>query len=549
MTSKLLDKPGQTRKKRKRLNPDVKRNYDRWLHKEYYGEKIEIEQVDTTTGEMRTAEKIVAVNPKRSINFWKEKNGLTGRQKKETVCDLFRLYRRGDVFEGELISFVNEISQTKIVEHNEGLATHYYCCDPFAPVVNLMFDWDDKQRAFGDTEAAARWLNQAFLSGQSFVQTSTSGTGTHQYVFVRAEGVSVPDQKRVYKELIQYLRHEVGGQGFRCWAGLDQIKGVGPEVSWHESSRQADKKNPWFLRIDKGGVFAKFPRLSSAQDQAAWLDRKALTWQHLTDLLGRLRRKYAAVQPQQGGAETELIDGCVTGTVAILLDDLDDAVGAEVGRQVVGHRLRAMFENGGKQQVALASVFKFENTHARRPEPVESDFVLLNGIYNDSPTATGTMLTDDRRKRFGTAIRYSAGREPISKKRLITPEMIEKASNYFGGVDLTATNQKLVRQKQRTLTTHDLARCWCYFVTAIKSKAGTSEEGRVPWKALKGLSDSDRKHDAEAFPKQSRNAVTAILKLFLDPQGLGLIRKVVEHDRISGDCAKYEIVKDPLRGT
>src|SRR5205807_53840 len=70
-------------------------------------------------------------------------------------------------------------------------------------------------------------------------------------------------------------------------------------------------------------------------------------------------------------------------------------VTSEGRNTIVSGRLDAMFGSDDKQQVALATVFKFELQYGRRPD--DGDFNALNEIYRLSATATGIELTAKRK--------------------------------------------------------------------------------------------------------------------------------------------------------
>jgi hypothetical protein len=512
-----------------RLSKPLKANYMRWLNWKYYGEKLAYPKFNERIGEYEQKVGPLPANTRKSLNFWLCKSRLSGQDKRATVCDLLGMYGRDQIGYDELLFFCNPISQKKIMAHNRNEATYYYCNCPFAKVSNLMLDWDDKDQLFGDTSAAAAWLNEALLLQQGFIEPSTSGTGTHQYVYVFTDGVSVPEQKALYRELIRLLRLEVKDAGFRCWEAFDEIKGIAPEISWHQSNSKRHQQKPHFYQIEVCGILAKFPRLASTEDEARWTDRKVITWAYLSDLVHRLQEKHRSDKED----EREWIGSSVTGTVS--LEEADGILPLEVQRQVVTMRLNDMLASGGKQRAALASVFVFEKEYGRRPH--ETDFSALNDIYNSSATATDLLLTPDRRKRFQKALSYSAGRS-IKTSCLIAPDAIQAASDAFGGTGLDAVNKKLRKWKQRPLTPSELGRVWCYFLNNYNSKLNTSDKGRVSWNSLKGLADSDIVYKT----KLSRNSITECLKLFIT---LKLIRVVEEHDRLTRDCAKYELLRLP----
>ncbi len=75
---------------------------------------------------------------------------------------------------------------------------------------------------FAASAIALACASQAAVAGPTLDAVKKKG-----YVqCVLTDGVSVVDQKRVYKELIPLLRMAVRDHGFRCWEKLDQIKGI-----------------------------------------------------------------------------------------------------------------------------------------------------------------------------------------------------------------------------------------------------------------------------------------------------------------------------------
>jgi hypothetical protein len=521
-TNKRRSKKAKTKKLSTRLSKPLKANYLRWLHWDYYGEKTVYEK----DGEIK--EGPLAVNRVKCLNFWNQKSELTGKQKQETIKDLFSLYRKDEIAYGELLWFCNPISQKKITAHNRNEITLYYCNDPFAKVVNLLVDWDDKERVFGDTEAAARWLDRKFFHDQSYIQPSTSGTGTHQYVYIHAEGVGVIEQKKLYSRLIRVLQNEVRDAGFKCWSKLDQLKGIGPEVSWQQSTSELHTKNPWWVRIDTAGIFAKLPRLR-LEDENRWINRKILKWSYLVGLVESLEAKGTTKTD-----ELKMIGSMGAETVPFVsFDELDqdnppDAIKAEV----ISNRLHEMLNSPSKQTATLATVFVFENEHLRRP--TEDDLDALNRIYNRSATATHQPLTPDRIRRFTKAIGYSEGRQVTHSRSLCPMEAIQKASTAFHASDVIPVNQKLHKAKQRPLNPCDLGRIWSYF----EHNCATND-GEVPWTSIKGLADKDR-----LFKERlSKRAIMYTLRLFEKLKYVEIIRGP---DHWNKKCTKYAILKRPL---
>jgi len=535
----------------KRLSRPLKKNFDHWLNWDYYGQKVTYDALDDNDTPIEKTQ-IIAVNPIKSVNFWSEKSNLTGKGKQATVADTWGLYRRDEIRYDEVLNFVNPISQRKIISHFYGYDTYYYCNSPSACVVNLMLDWDDKDQIHGDTEDAARWVDLAF-QGQSYIQPSTSLTGTHQYVFVQTtdptddqKSISVVDQKRVYAELVPLLRLALRDHGFRCWEGLDQIKGVAPVVTWQRSEAKRHVSNPWYPRMITGGIFAKLPRLPTTQDEDRWLNRKIVTWNHLLTVLRSLRQKYDPNHQNTGKGKTRDIVGVVSevSTVSFPADGpREETVPEQVRRHV---RLSAMLEGGGKQQAALAAVFTFELERNRRP--TAADYPILNLIYNRSATATGTELTHKRCQRFEKAIRFSSGRSKITCKRLIGPEAIQKAERHFARVELRGVNKRLSKAKQRAVTAFDVARVWCYFDQCYRNPHKEGKPGQVAFASIIGLADADHRYDPKLYRKLSRHAVTAIIDLFLH---LKLIVLTEEHTKVYGagkadqNCRTFGVLANP----
>ncbi len=521
-----------------RLSKPIKANFTHWLYPDYYGRKTEYEKYDRTTDAYNWVTEPLPVNNKDSLNFWLNKSGLSGKDKRQTVCDLVRLYAKDEVPYSDVRFFCNPISQRKITQHFRGEDTYYYVNKPRAKVVNLMFDWDDKDRLYGDTHEAAKWLDRTHLLGQGYIEASTSLTGAHQFVFVHVDGVDIIEQKKLYARLIPLLQLEAKEAGFKCWADLDQVKGVGPVISWHQSTAKQWASKPSYYQIDTCGIFAKLPRLKTPEDEANWLNRRIVTWDHLVGLVEKLTAKHHPEEPRrEEEQEKRRVVGCVTGPVSF--DDLEAHVSPKSQKVIAAGKLTDMLGSGDKQRVALACVFSYELAHGRRP--TEADFDALNAIYNQSNTATGTTLTADRCKMFAKALKYSEGRQS-TRKPLIAPEALQTAYAAFQSYDLTQINQKLVKAKQRKVGAFEVARVWAYFNHCLKTRAGTEEAGRVPWEGIKGLADADHQFDAKKHTKLSRNAITAVLSSF---KGWGLIEVVSDHRYSTHDCAQYRVTRNP----
>jgi hypothetical protein len=93
------------KKPAQRLPKPLKANFDRWLNYDYYGQKLTYDRFNKKTGGHEQVTGPLPINQKGSLNFWLAKDGLSGRDKRDTVIDLFRLYAKREISYESLIWF------------------------------------------------------------------------------------------------------------------------------------------------------------------------------------------------------------------------------------------------------------------------------------------------------------------------------------------------------------------------------------------------------------------------------------------------------------
>ncbi len=504
-----------------KLSAALRARYDATLDPDYWGRMT---WYTDRNGEQ--VKRPLVVTTKNTLNFWKKKCGMNKRAKLELMADLWREYQLRLIEHDRIIQYREPLRMKRIREHNADVETVYYVTRWDSPVEQVLFDYDNHDHIPDyDTLPAALHINGHFAD-QQFIQPSTSGTGTHGYLWIEVQDengfrIDLDERKRWYRRCVRACREELRVSGFRCWRDLDSLKGVAAKVSWQKSDHPADRKNPFYLQYERGGRLAKLPRLSTAEDERRYLDRQIVTWKHFCEVVEALEKKHAIVaKHRQGAGRDRSIVSIGTGT------DSERKNATTIDQMLMAT---------DKQRVALASVFRFQQLHGRHPD--EADLPTLNGIYNRTPTHTGNGLTEERIDRFRRAITYSAKRPILCASITATAPLVAERLRGMGDVDqrLSEINEKLVRAKQRAITVDDVAMVFCYLRNNI-----LSNDGYVPRDSLLALSARERKRK-----KLSANAIGMIMSLLADLKLVAIVaeaRKFRPGER--GTCARYQLLRD-----
>lgn len=465
-----------------RISKELKSYYDRFLNWHYYGKRF-------------NGHPIVEVNI-ATLNFWNEKDGLSGKEKNRRVKKYWGSGEwKNDVPE-DRISFATPLSQTKISQFHDGGEPVYGVNDPLAPIHNLLLDFDDKDKLFGDTAEACRYVANKYLCGVDhvFIQESTSGSGTHGHFLLDVENVDpVKELKPALKQFADLVRADLVKQGFKCAEAFDFIKFQAPVIEWKKSAAKNWHHKPYYLKIVTGGILGRLPILNTPEKEQSFINRRIIKWESFLSIIAKTRNP--VIDVKMADNTVPAVKQPTVSTLAPLPLSTGD--------------LDTMFRDSKKQRVTLATCFLFERQYQRKA--TEADFETLNAIYSTSPTATGTALTPKRIERFTEALRYSQDRKPTCKALFPLSDLQEVSKRLAGLISddlLQRINHDLKTQKQRMISIEDIGHVYLYMRHNY-----LKQNGQVPFDSLVGFIQAGMKSGGKRI---SGHAIGRIKKLLID---------------------------------
>jgi len=313
----------KTQEPRKKIRPlpiELRDYYNRFLDWHYFGFKFQFCQINEKEQKVEEVEEIRPVNYACTLDFWSKKNDMTFKEKTQWVKDYWKSGAYKDDDPCDRISFKNRLSQTSITEFHEGGQPVYGCSRGDAKVHNLMLDFDDKARVYGDTLQACEYVNTTYLLGETFVQPSTSGSGAHGHFLLEAFADPY-EQKKVLSEFISLLKLDLKAKKFKCWEDLDAVKFQASIYEWVKSEYKAHEKKPWYPKLAVCGVLGRLPNVAKPEDLQRLMGRQIINEVQLRRAVASLNASTGAKPqqlPEKRGRRREPKDTCVGQTTQTL---------------------------------------------------------------------------------------------------------------------------------------------------------------------------------------------------------------------------------------